>query len=125
MFPRLNVHRAILVRRNDTEWAERPCRARALIGWRDERVADERNDRPKRVREAPWGRFQGEPKMIRSKLLLSTAVLLVSVGFASAQGMREGTGGGAAGDAKSHMSQGAGAAGGGHAMPSRSEGAQR
>ncbi len=75
--------------------------------------------------------------MMRRKLLLSTAALLVGVGFASAQGMREGTHGGGAGaptaGAASHMGAGGAERGTGaaarseHAQgPSRSEGgAQR
>lgn len=49
---------------------------------------------------------------MKRKLLLSTAVLLAGIGFASAQGMREGTGGVAGGS--EHGSIGAGKGGGRH-----------
>src|SRR5215470_6916508 len=116
-----------------TRAAERAGRARVFIGRHETRVADERNDRPLRAQGADVGEVPRRTEMIRSRLLLSTAALLVGVGLASAQGMREGTGGGGAGGGLggagaggSHMSQGAGGAerGGGHAQsPSRSEGA--
>jgi Putative peptidoglycan binding domain len=98
-------------------------------GWRNETAEHEWNDSRAGAGAGNEGEGSKENReMMRRKLLLSTAALLVGVGFASAQGMREGTHGGgagaAAGGAQSHMSQGAAGAERGGGAAERSEHAQ-
>ncbi len=66
-----------------------------------------------------------ESKIVKSKLLLTTAVLLAGVSLASAQGMREGGGPGGGMGGERGMSSGPSGGSSGREMSPRSSGAQR